>query len=202
MTTTSELGSADSQATRDRIYIAAAKLFAERGYGGVSMREVAEVAGVSKPMLYYYFSSKLGLCKALIEEGLASMHRAIEETAHLPIEPKERLRLMVRERYRNVRENPDLVRFHIHFFMGPDETGLAAYFRSRHMTMMSALEEIISEGQTQGVFRPEIDPRLAANVFAGAVNVQIGQSLILGTPELDDELADGVTDMYLNGVSA
>ena len=48
---------------------AAAQLFTERGYDGVSMDEIAERVGVTKPMLYAYFESKEGLFVACIERA-------------------------------------------------------------------------------------------------------------------------------------
>jgi AcrR family transcriptional regulator len=58
--------------TRLAIMRHAAALFAARGYDAVSVREIVEAAGVTKPSLYYYFSSKEGLARALIEEFLAT----------------------------------------------------------------------------------------------------------------------------------
>jgi AcrR family transcriptional regulator len=64
----------------------AAGLFAERGYHGTSMDEIAVRSGVSKPMVYEYFGSKEGIylaCVAEAEKGLIeSMERAVSaETA-------------------------------------------------------------------------------------------------------------------------
>ncbi|MEJ2050834.1 MAG: TetR/AcrR family transcriptional regulator, partial [Calditrichota bacterium] len=60
----------DRKSTREKIFIAAAKLFAERGYNGVSMRELSESTGLSKPTIYYYFGNKEGIYTALVETGL------------------------------------------------------------------------------------------------------------------------------------
>jgi AcrR family transcriptional regulator len=52
---------------------AASRLFTERGFAGVSMDEIAEEVGVTKPMLYAYFDSKEGLFVACIERAAAPM---------------------------------------------------------------------------------------------------------------------------------
>ena len=49
--------------TRDRIVEAALRLFAERGTTAVSMRELADTAGVTVPGLYYHFASKADLIR-------------------------------------------------------------------------------------------------------------------------------------------
>ena len=54
---------------RDRILAAAELLFAERGYERVTVREVAESAGVTHPLIYYYWESKRGLLAAVLERN-------------------------------------------------------------------------------------------------------------------------------------
>ena len=52
---------------RQRLLETATELFAEKGYAGTSVREIVDRAGVSKPVLYYYFKSKEGLYYAILE---------------------------------------------------------------------------------------------------------------------------------------
>lgn len=56
-------GESASPTTRDRIVDAALRLFAERGTAGVSVRAVADAAGVTVPGLYYHFASKADLIR-------------------------------------------------------------------------------------------------------------------------------------------
>lgn len=57
-------------ATRDRLIDCALSLFAERGTTAVSMRELADAAGVTVPGLYYHFASKADLVRAVYRERL------------------------------------------------------------------------------------------------------------------------------------
>ena len=67
--------------TRARIVEAALRLFSERGTARVSMRELADAAGVTVPGLYYHFDSKAALIKAVYEaRGLGSGLRAPDLT--------------------------------------------------------------------------------------------------------------------------
>jgi len=52
---------------RQRLLATATELFAAKGYAGTSVREIVDRAGVSKPVLYYYFKSKEGLYYAILE---------------------------------------------------------------------------------------------------------------------------------------
>lgn len=51
----------------EQMLLAAARVFAERGYHNTSMDEIAQHAGISKPLLYRYFESKDGLYLAIID---------------------------------------------------------------------------------------------------------------------------------------
>ena len=59
----------------------AEEVFAEHGYGAVSMEEIAERVGVSKPMLYEYFGSKEGLLLATIARARGELREATEHAA-------------------------------------------------------------------------------------------------------------------------
>ncbi len=71
------LRSRDSEATRCAALDAAQRLFAEKGFAGVSMREIASVSGISQSLIYYHFGNKEGLYSAvkerLMQEGLRSV---------------------------------------------------------------------------------------------------------------------------------
>ena len=77
---------------REMIMRCAKTLFYAKGYDAVGVQEIVDKAGVPKPTLYYYFGSKLGLLKTLIEETFqefriilheaADMEQRIEETLY------------------------------------------------------------------------------------------------------------------------
>lgn len=53
--------------TKELILEAACRLFSERGYDAVGVQELCEAVNVTKPTLYYYFGSKKGILKALVD---------------------------------------------------------------------------------------------------------------------------------------
>jgi AcrR family transcriptional regulator len=65
-------------ARRELIETAAARLFAERGYAGTTLDEVASAAHVTKPMVYRHFESKKALYLALLERHRDDMPRFVE----------------------------------------------------------------------------------------------------------------------------
>ena len=63
---------------RQRILDAAEALFAERGYGAATTREIAARAGIGKRMLFYYFASKEAVYRAVLERvvsGMVAIHQ-------------------------------------------------------------------------------------------------------------------------------
>jgi len=72
----------------------AGRIFAARGFHDASMDEIAEAAGVSKPMLYSYFGSKDGLYFAYVNAAYRELIAAIDEAVALAgSDPEEQLRL-------------------------------------------------------------------------------------------------------------
>ncbi len=196
-----------SQETRDRIFDAAARLFAERGYAAVSMREIAEAAEISKPMLYYYFESKEGLCRALLDAGIDAMKESVARISAQGGPVVERMRQTARERYRFVRERPNLMAFYANFFHGPDESGLRDEFMVKARETVQTEADMIAEGQASRELRSDVNPMVAAIAMMGAINVHIGMQFHgHGTPmegefRLDDAMADMAVSLFVDGMT-
>jgi len=67
-------------------------LFADRGYGGTSMEELASRAGVTKPMVYELFGSKDGVFRACVDRAVGQMARSVAEAVRAEAEPEARVR--------------------------------------------------------------------------------------------------------------
>jgi AcrR family transcriptional regulator len=65
---------------KERILKASTKLFAEKGFDGVSIDELAGEAKINKSMIYYYFSSKEGLLTSLLNKQLNDFEALLEKT--------------------------------------------------------------------------------------------------------------------------
>ena len=137
--------------TGPRITEAATKLFANKGYAAVSMRQIASEVGVQAGALYLYTPDKQTLLFDLMKDHMEELLVALEEQGREG-SPAERL-----ERF---------VRFHIGFHIGrPDEVFLA-YMELRNLepenfaeierlrhAYEDALEAILTDGVAAGVFR-------------------------------------------------
>lgn len=70
----------------------AEQVFSARGYAAASMDEIAELVGVSKPMLYEYFNSKEGLLLACIRESRAVLREVTEQATVGAVDAEDALR--------------------------------------------------------------------------------------------------------------
>lgn len=188
--------------TKERIFEAAAKLFGERSISAVSMREIAEQAGVSKPMLYYYFESKAGICRALIEAGIESACTAITAIADSQLPFEDRLVKLLLLRFKQIKKRPQLVKLFIDFLYGPDTIGLRKEYSDRAMEPLNMLRDLFIEAQTHGKIRNDMNPATLVGIFSGISNTFVADFVVNGTGNLDDELARQLVDSFMNGARA
>jgi AcrR family transcriptional regulator len=76
---------------RAQLLAAAQRVFAENGYHAAAMDEIAEVAGVSKPVLYQHFPGKLDLYIALLESHVDELVRRVQSALDSTTENKQRV---------------------------------------------------------------------------------------------------------------
>ena len=84
-----DCGGGAAKATKQTIMDRALELFSAKGYEGVSVSELTEAAGITKPTLYYYFKSKEGLFDAVCKLYYEQLNNRITETAVYNPNPKK-----------------------------------------------------------------------------------------------------------------
>jgi AcrR family transcriptional regulator len=147
----------------------ATRLFAERGYDGTTLQDIAEAIGISRPGLYNYISSKEQLLAELVRdvsENTAHIVRAIRLRADL--NSVEKLRVVVRALALQRAGAPE--RFRV---LDRTEAALPEEVASLHLKarreVLAEVRTIIEEGVSRGEFRPR-DERLAALSVIGMCN--------------------------------
>lgn len=81
---------------RERIVDAAAELFAERGFMGASIADLAEACKTSKSLVYHYYASKEDILFDVMHSHVRALLDAAERVAAKPLRPEEKLREMTR----------------------------------------------------------------------------------------------------------
>jgi AcrR family transcriptional regulator len=154
---------------RNAILQAAAELFAERGYAGTNLRDVADSLGMSRPGLYYHFPSKEKMLEAIVEELTLSGERQLASVAqNHDADPEEALRLVVEL------TTQWLLDHHIFFrVLDRSEAEIPNALRESNeaakRTILSHFVGIIDRGIAMGRFRP-VDSHLAALAISGMRN--------------------------------
>ncbi|BCJ50383.1 hypothetical protein Asp14428_18580 [Actinoplanes sp. NBRC 14428] len=144
----------------------ATALFAERGFAGTSLQDVAEASGLTRPALYYYFSSKEELLARLVRETTMD---AAEQLEALPeLAPEEHLRELVRTSTTFQARHRDQFRLLLRSEaeLPADVTELYTDGRRR---VFRAYQSVIERGVTAGVFRA-VDVRTVTLGLIGMVN--------------------------------
>jgi TetR/AcrR family transcriptional regulator len=142
----------DSVATRDSILEAAERIFGDEGLEGARTEAIAAAAGVNKALLYYYFRSKDGLYRAVLEGYLAEFNRRALEV--LSAEGSARSLLL---RYINL--HFEFIGAHRHH--GPlfqrmlmaDEKTWVRLAREHGLPRLKALLKVIERGMRTGELR-------------------------------------------------
>jgi AcrR family transcriptional regulator len=158
---------------RGRILAAAMELFAERGYEGTSMNEIAAGAGITPAVIYDHFPSKSALQVELLERQSEDLFAFIGEAliAAAP-GPEARLRAGVDAFFRFVEDHPYAWR--MMFRDPPSDPGVAAAYQRLSGV---ATETIASFIKTEAVvpLLHQKDPGQAAEVFAQLLrSAQVG----------------------------
>jgi AcrR family transcriptional regulator len=107
-------------AVAERILSAGVRLFAEKGYATTSTREIAEAAGITKPMLYYYYGSKEGLCRAAMDQFLQELQARLESVAAMELDSEEELTEIISRIFEFACQRPDFGRLMITLAYGPE----------------------------------------------------------------------------------
>lgn len=151
----------------DSLTDVALRVFAERGYDGASMDDVARAAGITKASIYHHVSGK----EALLDRGLAraldALFAILDEPAARDGRALDRLRHIVeRVAATTMHLLPELtVLFRIH---GASKSERNAVERRRAFDRL--VTDIIAQAQRDGDVRGDLDPRLVARLIFGMSN--------------------------------
>lgn len=187
--------------TKQTIFNIAARLFAEKGFNGVSMREISEESNVSKPTIYYYFGSKEGIFRELVNASIEEMYDVIDEIAAMPILVKEKLVLMTKKFFRAAQKNRDFIKFFLTMSISSPDASIIEQCRIQAHKRGRVLATMIQEGVDSGEFGASAKPELAASIIGGAMQHFIWQQLATEEKILSDELAEDMIEILFKGLN-
>lgn len=191
-----------SVATINNILDAARGLFIEKQYADVSLREITEIAGVTKGALYHHFATKEELYLQMI-------HRCLDEvkgTARNSLQQsqgencRDRLYLSLASFLQLPPETLAImrsIRRNINIFAEPAREKLV---RAYQAALPEQIESLLAEGMANGEIIP-MDARLLSWQHVAVVEVSLHEygRLQLGGPE---EMANSIVSLFFNGIES
>ena len=155
--------------TAERILDAAEELFAERGYAGATLRDVATRVGVRPPSLYNHFASKDALYAAVLERGIGPLIELLARSAAAPAEEASDPGRLVTEVMEILVRRPGLPRLVLHETLAGGQR-LTPILRSWIAPAFARAHELVSANPAASRWDPEQIPLLVLALY----NVVVG----------------------------
>ena len=187
--------------TRTRILQAAQRLFARQGYDGTTTRDLAQAAGVAEGTLFRHFPNKKAILVEVATQGW------IEILTDLLTELSEMgsykaVAQVMRRRMLNLHQNIDMLR--VCFMEAQFHPDLRDRIQLEVVDKMTDVAEAFFQtAMDRGIYRP-MNPKVVARIFLGMFTIAgFSQDTVMGekaSPKAMQEMAEGLADIFLNGV--
>jgi AcrR family transcriptional regulator len=183
---------------REAILACAATLFAQRGYPGTSMNEVAQACGLSKATLYHYYKDKYALLVSITEGHVQRLHGLVAEVTAERLAPEAHLRELVRrivEEYAGAQAAHRVLTEDVRFLHEPD----------RERVLNKEREVVAGFARAVVALRPDLKRAKLAKPLTMLLFGMINWMFTWLRPggELDHEaIAPMVADLFLRGLPA
>ncbi len=197
-------GNGQRTSARDRqasLIVAAASLFAAKGFNGTTTKEIAKAAGVSEALVFKYFPTKRTLYAAILEEKATvnELLEAVEEEAAKKHDDQRVFTMIASYRIRPGVESTFLRLLLFSALEGHELSEM--FFGKHHKVFYDHLAAYIRTRIEDGAFRP-VDPLLAARAFIGIVVHHRLLHEIFGVPmhQSHEDTVATYVDLFLTGL--
>lgn len=184
---------------KERISECALHLFCKKGYDATSVREIVEAAGVTKPVLYYYFKNKEDLLAKILQETLGGYTVRIEAICTQTNENVLGILRQLVDLYREVAKNkPEIVRLinSICYSGIYDEIFDFSAFMDN---LTGLVASVLQRAKENGQLRSDMEVHTIASHFLGMLSHGMDYMVYKPEQELGEELLDSVLPLLLDG---
>jgi AcrR family transcriptional regulator len=145
--------------TREQILGAATSEFAENGFDGARIDQIAARSGANKRMLYHYFGNKEGLFFAVLERAYEDIRHSEGSLHFESLDPRAAMRKLIEFSFDYCIDNPHFIRLlNSENLYSGRHLRKSASIRQMHSRLLETISEILERGQSAGVFRLNVDP--------------------------------------------
>ena len=185
---------------REAILRAAIRIFAHNGYFNSKVADIASEAGVADGTVYLYFKSKEEILHSIFDRSVEAVLDDGRKQLKQITDPREKLRRIALLHLEWLGADRDLavvfqveLRGSTKFMEEFSAAGFAEY--------LGLIRATIEEGQRAGVFRPDLNAKVGAKIFYGALDEMATNWILSKRRYKLAPMADQVLDIFLNGVS-
>ena len=179
---------------REHIMNHAITLFADKGFEGTSIRDLAQVAGVNVAMVNYYFGSKEKLVEAILEKKSSYMKDRIEELeANTNLSELDKINALIEDYVNRILNGASFHKFLYKELMDTKRDVIHTFLNNSFARNTRNFAAIIQKGIDKKVFR-EVDPILTVTSIIGSISqVVVSKSMcnqLLLQPEGNEPYMD------------
>jgi AcrR family transcriptional regulator len=183
--------------TRQNIRQTAEKLFRERGYAAIGMRELAREVGIEAPSIYNHFKSKDDLLREICFDIAEQFFKAFETAVVTEEKPHKKLKAVIKAHIGVIAANINSSEVFFNEWVFLEEPHLSKFKKLRYEYEMK-FREIIDKGIKQQNFK-KMDSKLVAFVIFSALNATY--DLYKSNERLSHhEIAEAISELLLKGI--
>ncbi len=193
------------QDAKEKLLAAATRLFAEKGFAGVSIRQLAEAAGVNSAMISYYYGGKEGLYEAVLITQYERLLKKFEAVAALEAPVDEKIRQYAEViRLTHTADQPLMARL-IQGELTSPTACMEKVVRNYTSRIARIVSGIVQQGVEDGEFRQDIPPLFATLALAGMLNFyfilrEATRAIVPIFSVGDEEFVEAALKIYLKGM--
>jgi TetR/AcrR family transcriptional regulator len=169
------------QTVRQRLLAKATALFARKGYAATTVREIVEAAGVTKPVLYYYFPNKEGIYLELMRDAFSRYDLLLDRAQKSSGTVRERVLYLADLVYQLFSEQIEVAKVGYSIYYGPPQGAPFFDFDAFYHKFHDTVKGLVREGIRRGEFRKKNEMNMTWAIL-GAVHVAI--EVLLCHPEM------------------
>jgi AcrR family transcriptional regulator len=152
------------------ILLKAEELFAQKGYEGSTVRDIAQAAGVNLAMISYYFGSKEKLIETLFAERMGSIRLRIESVVNNDaISPFQKLEILIDQHIDRVFERQSFYKVMLHEQMLNQNEAILLSIKKYKLEFITLIKDVIEQGKKQELFKGDTDMMLLLTSMTGTV---------------------------------
>jgi AcrR family transcriptional regulator len=158
---------------RQELLALAAQMFAERGYGQTTVRDIADAAGILSGSLYHHFDSKESMVDEILRSFLDELFAGYREIVDAGLGPKQALKALVVASFEAIDARHAEVAIYQNeskHLMGLERF---SYLEDRNVEFRKLWTVLLEDGMSTGVFRADLDVDLAYRFIRDTVWVAV-----------------------------